>query len=306
MKYNYQAFGMVFASEIKIFEFHELKDRLAREFNLLDDSVVEIRERAFENIENPAHDLGWVRANSDRCVFHLEGKCQIEVRTNAITTLRLSAISDRELSYYVVSCALPAIAHMRKMLPMHISMVEFDNHVWMFLGDSGAGKSTAAAALATTGRGHLLCDDLAILVDKDGINDFHFGIRSIKLWRDSVDALDIGEMHMDADPIRDNKFHISWDGPEFVSFQKVKGLVYLNWAASNRCTRLKPIENYVALVRSIQGPRLMKIFNDYSSVYEKLSLLASQVSGLCFIRSKQRSQNSDSIQNELEKIIELS
>lgn len=74
------------------------------------------------------------------------------------------------------------------LIGLHASAVEVGGRAVAFLGASGAGKSTTAAALALSGVPLVTEDLLALTVAEDRITA-HTGFPSIRLWRDSADML---------------------------------------------------------------------------------------------------------------------
>jgi hypothetical protein len=90
----------------------------------------------------------------------------------------------------VLTGGLNAVAYQRGLLPLHASAIEIGQNCLAFCGESGAGKSTVAAALAQAGY-PLLCDDLVVVhVDRDGCPLVWPSIMRPKLTRHSMELLD--------------------------------------------------------------------------------------------------------------------
>lgn len=84
--------------------------------------------------------------------------------------------------------ALAALLQQRGNLVLHASAVEIAGSAVGFLGGSGAGKSTMAAALS--GRGYpVLADDLLAVSLQDGSPRVLPGLAQLKLWPDVLAAL---------------------------------------------------------------------------------------------------------------------
>jgi hypothetical protein len=86
---------------------------------------------------------------------------------------------------------MPLVLSLRGRHVIHASAVEYDGDAVAFVGESGAGKSTIAAALGQNGS-RIVADD-AIVIEECG-NRFlvRAPYRSLRLWDDSAATLDLG------------------------------------------------------------------------------------------------------------------
>lgn len=98
----------------------------------------------------------------------------------------------QSLRLFVLGSCIGAILHQRGRLVLHGSALRFGEGCAAFLGDSGAGKSTTAAALRLRGHG-ILADDIAAIDDG---NRVQAGFPQLKLWADTARrmGLDIGAL----------------------------------------------------------------------------------------------------------------
>ncbi len=69
---------------------------------------------------------------------------------------------EDEFRMYLVGAVLGTVSRMNGLLPLHASAVERDGRAMAFTADSGGGKSTLAASLASRGYRHV-CDDTLVL-----------------------------------------------------------------------------------------------------------------------------------------------
>lgn len=70
--------------------------------------------------------------------------------------------AESDLRLFLLGTILGVLCHQRGLLPIHASAVNIDGRAVVFAGDSGAGKSTIAAALGQ--RGHpLVADDIVAI-----------------------------------------------------------------------------------------------------------------------------------------------
>lgn len=96
---------------------------------------------------------------------------------------------ERALRLAILGPLLGVALAQRGRLVLHASTVAIDGVAVAFVGPSGRGKSTLAAALAR--RGHpLIADDLTVIATEEGAPRVHAGFARVKLWPDSVAALD--------------------------------------------------------------------------------------------------------------------
>ena len=94
----------------------------------------------------------------------------------------------------VVACLLGTafgiLCHQRGITPLHASVIEVANGYVAFVGPSGVGKSTMAAALKARGR-QVVADDVCFLrLGPSGNVKTWPGINRLRLWGDSLEALD--------------------------------------------------------------------------------------------------------------------
>lgn len=100
----------------------------------------------------------------------------------------LSGVSRRTVRLTVLGPALGVLLHQRGFLVLHASVVEIGGWAVAFLGESGDGKSTLAAALHA--RGHrLVSDDVAAVRIGPNGPEVYAGFPQLKLWPDALRAL---------------------------------------------------------------------------------------------------------------------
>lgn len=94
-----------------------------------------------------------------------------------------------EIQTWLLGPGLGVICHQRGVLPLHACAIWAGKGGLAIVGNSGAGKSTTAAALVQ--RGHQLLGDDVLVADPDtGMVQPCFPM--VKLWGSSLNALDIG------------------------------------------------------------------------------------------------------------------
>lgn len=98
---------------------------------------------------------------------------------------------ESALRLFILGPALSLLLYQRGLLALHGSAVAVGGHAAVFLGHSGWGKSTTAAALHARGHSVVADDTVAIQTDSSGLHLVLPGFPQLKLWPDA--ALSLGE-----------------------------------------------------------------------------------------------------------------
>jgi hypothetical protein len=93
------------------------------------------------------------------------------------------------LRLYLLGPAFALLLHQRRLLVLHASAVALNGHAAAFLGHSGEGKSTTAAALHARGCPVIADDVVAVHLPPSGTPVALPGFAQLKLWPDAVTAL---------------------------------------------------------------------------------------------------------------------
>lgn len=111
--------------------------------------------------------------------------------SNTIIIQRRKGVSNDEVRLYLLGSCFGFLLLSRGLFAFHGSAVADGDKCLMFIGESGAGKSTTAAAFLQKGY-QMLADDVS-LVDFDDHNRamVYPAFPQIKLWEDSAKLLDI-------------------------------------------------------------------------------------------------------------------
>ncbi len=88
-----------------------------------------------------------------------------------ITVAPLAGADADKVRVYLLGTCMGALLMLRRMLPLHGSAVVIDGRAYSFLGDSGVGKSTLAAALVHRGYPFLSDDVIAAIPGQRDIGD---------------------------------------------------------------------------------------------------------------------------------------
>jgi hypothetical protein len=133
----------------------------------------------------------WLETAADpvrtRSVF--EAIARFEVRAGALVLVDPEPeVDPRLVRHALLGPVLAQLLWQRELYTLHASVVRVGGRSAAFVGASGAGKSTTAAAL--TARGHpLVCDDVAALCWRDQPLRVLPGFPRIRLYADSLRGL---------------------------------------------------------------------------------------------------------------------
>jgi hypothetical protein len=164
--------------------------------------------------------------------------------------------------YYLYGQIAAFVLRLRGVASVHGSSVLIGEHVLTISGDSGAGKSTTAAAFAKRGYA-ILSEDVTALVEVDQRPFVHLGYPRINLWPDSADSV-YGANHdlPRVVPTWEKLFVDLGDNGRFPQQIAPLGAVYILEARSSAANapmieQLSPSESLIALLTNTHGRYLV-------------------------------------------------
>ncbi|MDU8913742.1 hypothetical protein [Aestuariicoccus sp. MJ-SS9] len=186
--------------------------------------------------------------------------------------------SQTNIAAFLVGSVLGIALHMRRIVTLHASAVQVGGGAVLFCGDSGAGKSTMAAALQSHGF-TVLCDDLCAIELTNGEGAIaHSDGRKLKLWEDTIGALGLqakrgARVHNQLD-----KFFVQGDEAA-KSFLPVRAVFELaqNEGASEPKLFEMPMADAAAMIRqNAYRPFLVRHLKDEALYFEAAVVLLRQ------------------------------
>ena len=204
----------------------------------------------------------WLQMADDQCQMWIEGIAHYRVEhgrriviDRRVSESRASAASPADVRVYLLGSALGVLAYQRGWLPLHVNAVQAPSgDLWAFTGPSGAGKSTLGVWLNTRRGWPQVTDDVAVVKPGDAQPFLYAGPRKIKLWKETLEALQIDMSGAQRDLSRADKFHIPVQGPsEVPPLAPLRHLVVLERCEGNtsRLTEVFGDEAVILLLDSL-------------------------------------------------------
>lgn len=127
--------------------------------------------------------------SGDRAVLTVHNIARFEIiGGNRIVVDRSTGAASADVRLFLLGSAFGALLHQRGLLPLHANAIQIGHGAAAFMGRSGAGKSTMAAAFLDRGF-TLLADDVCVVTSDDGAAPMaQPGLPRLRLWRDAVEA----------------------------------------------------------------------------------------------------------------------
>lgn len=237
----YTAFGLCIASTLPL---PELRPGGGR-------ADVRVRVRSMSPDVDDVEDTACIEPGETRFTWHGTGAFTIRAGREILVE-PLPSADARALRVGVLGPAMAALLQQRSVLALHASVVVRDGRAVAFLGSSGSGKSTTAAALRTRGF-TLLTDDLAAVRIADGRAEVHPGVAICKLLPDAILALGLDPDALPiADP-EDGKRFRAEDGDVGAIPVPLTCLYLLEEGGEPRIEPVAPAERFLEIVRNSYG-----------------------------------------------------
>lgn len=192
----------------------------------------------------------WTTRNDIYFRFPDVGKIQISSGSEIV--IDTAGVDDRVAGLFVVGPAMGAVLHQRGLLVLHGSAVVVSGGVVAFLGYSGWGKSTMAAAMVKLGNAGF-CDDLVPVSLSNGAPSVSPGYPFLKLAPESGDILGHGNVEWTPLLPNDNRCMIAVEGPNPGVSVPLSRIYVLREGERPEIESLEPQDAAVELIRHSYG-----------------------------------------------------
>lgn len=182
--FSYYAYGVGICSEIEIPEFvstpcePNVTVTINREALLTDYLSEEILENAWA-----------MQLSREKALVYIKGLGVFLIKDGSKIVWTPAPEADPQIArFYLVGTVMAILLYQRQFLVLHGSVIEIDGEAVIFLGNSGDGKSSTAAALHAAGY-RLINDDVAPVTIGDGAASLQPGFPQIKMSPETANAL---------------------------------------------------------------------------------------------------------------------
>jgi hypothetical protein len=146
-----------------------------------------------EALEAPFPEGKWYQSATGLVLLKIRDTANYLIKDGKeIIIERARQATDNEVRLFLLGSAMGALIHQRGLLPLHGSAIRLpDGSAAIFMGPSGIGKSTLAAAFRQRGYAVAADDVSLIFTDADGSPQLQPAFPELKLWAEA--AAKIGE-----------------------------------------------------------------------------------------------------------------
>lgn len=279
--YYYKAYGLAICSEM---EFTELMptESSGREF----DCFIKI-SKVPSDLQLPVlMELPVAKANKGEFLFNIPKIARYYVRNGIEIIVEPYPNSDESsVRLFLLSNAFAALLFQKKHLPFHASAIEVNGRLTLFMGHSGAGKSSLITDLWRKGY-KVFSDDVIVLKDfylEDRNTTFsvHASYPMIKLWKSSIEKIDdvrLENRHLIRKGVM--KYGIHFHEEFVLNPLPIEKIAILNPKSETReysCRQLRGMELMKKLRENIYRERFIVEQNTRKKVFKILQELALQV-----------------------------
>ncbi len=141
-------------------------------------------------LKNPRFKGVRFQAAPGKMLLWVDNIVRILIQDGSTILIDPSPEADEDsIRVFLLGSAFGALLHQRGILPFHGNAIHTPQGAFIFSGNSGAGKSTVAAALLK--KGHpLIADDIcALRINENNLPEVLPGFPRLKLWEDSLQQL---------------------------------------------------------------------------------------------------------------------
>lgn len=180
--YTYTAYGLHFASAFPLPELRPATNGKA-------DITVSYGEVPNTLPSPSANGVAWQSAPGQLLLSVEEVARYLILDNQKIIIQPLPGSREADVRIFLLGSVLGALLHARQMLVLHSSVIQTKHGAALFMGHSGAGKSTILGTFLQRGYSMLADDKAGIVVNKDSIAQVMPGLPFARLTKETVEEL---------------------------------------------------------------------------------------------------------------------
>lgn len=184
--FSYYAYGLWIQSEIEIPEFMTHPDAAKLDVKV----TVERGAKLSDYLSAEALEYPWaMNLTRAKAIVYIKDLGIFSIKDGkTIIFIPAPQASEQAARFYIVGTVMAILLYQQGFLVLHGSVIDIDGEAVIFLGNSGDGKSTTAAALHAAGY-KLVNDDVAPITLGDHPAFLHPGFPQIKMSSETAHAL---------------------------------------------------------------------------------------------------------------------
>ncbi|MFK7877322.1 MAG: hypothetical protein AB8B71_16360 [Paracoccaceae bacterium] len=216
--------------------------------------------------------------SEDACLVDVKGIAQYQVSQGATLLVEpVQGAAENDVRTYLFGTVLSVLLHQRKLLPLHIGAVASPAGVIAFTGESGAGKSTLAGLLHKRSGWPMVCDDLAVVQTGTPHPILHGGMLRLKLWRETINRLEVPATTVTRDTTRHDKYHLISPDLFITEPRPLAALFVLGKGDRPILSKLTGGAAFSAVMNTIYRPEFAAVFSDQKMIMQSCAEIAKTI-----------------------------
>ena len=184
--YKYRAFGLNIQSEFDIPEFLESSFDEPQVTVKFGDIPSHLEEPEKKGVRYQLRDKEFFLWLDNIAGYYVQNGTTISIQKADDSTMK-------EVRLFMTGLIFSALLQQRGIFALHGSTVKRGNEAFLICGNSGAGKSTLTREFLNDNY-QLLSDDISVVSEQDGTIFVQPAFPFIKLWKDSMEHLEMDEL----------------------------------------------------------------------------------------------------------------
>lgn len=265
MNYSYYAFGLRIQSEMQIPEFLPQDSMLPAQVYVKCGKVP-------DSLAAPSKEGVTLQVAPNEFLLKLEGIANYYVYDGQNIVIQPgSGGSEDDIRVFLLGSAFGALLHQRKIFILHASAIKYGNEAVLFIGESGAGKSSTANAFRLRGHAILTDDVCPIAFDENHRAVAVPSYPQTRMWEDTLQHLNVEYEHLRRVRLKINKRVLALNDLFCDSPLPIRAIYILNTHLEDRC-----------IISSLKGPEKFQALANYTYRNHMIDALGVQKSHFQF------------------------